>query len=134
MHVLAVFVRMGLPFALENSSGSYFCFQKALVHSVSYFFVFYRSPSLYSCLVFDTISCRIDEVFCSSNPSVNVFVFGDLHVHHKDQLTYSSGTDKLVNSRYNFCISNDLVLMVNFSNQIPGCGSHGLALQDLFFF
>ena len=50
MHGLAVYVKEGLPFAqdlsLENSAGSYLCFQLALLHSVSYFFFLYRSTSL----------------------------------------------------------------------------------------
>ena len=56
-HGLAVYVKQGLPFAqdlsLENSADSYLCFGLALVHSVSYFFFLYRSPSsLY--MVFDS--------------------------------------------------------------------------------
>ena len=42
MHCLTVYVKEGLPFArdlsLENSAGSYLCFQLALLHSLSYFF------------------------------------------------------------------------------------------------
>ena len=49
MHGLAVYVKEGLPFApdvsLENSADSYLCFQLALLHSVSYFFFLYWSPS-----------------------------------------------------------------------------------------
>ena len=45
MHVLAVYVKEGLPFArglsLENSADSYLCFRLALLHSVSYFFFLY---------------------------------------------------------------------------------------------
>ena len=57
MHGLTVYVKEGLPFAqdlsLENSADSYLCFGLALVHSVSYFFFLYRSPSsLY--MVFDS--------------------------------------------------------------------------------
>ena len=48
---VAVYVKEVLPFAqnlsLENSSNSYLCFQPALVHSVSYFFVLCWSPSLW---------------------------------------------------------------------------------------
>ena len=29
-----------------------------------------------------------------SNPSANVFAFGDFNIHHKDWLTYSGGTDR----------------------------------------
>ena len=87
MHGLAVYVKVGLPFAwdlsLENSADSYLCFRLALLHSVSYFFFLYRSPSSSLCTVFDSISSNIDEVL-SINPSANVFVFGDFNVHHKD--------------------------------------------------
>ena len=59
MHVLAVYVKEGLPFArelsLENSSDSYLCFRLALLDSVSYFFFLYRSPSSSLCTVFDSI-------------------------------------------------------------------------------
>ena len=92
MHGLAVYVKEGLPFArdlsLENSADSYLCFRLALLHSLSYFFFLYRSPSLSFCTVSDSISSNIDEVL-SINPSGNVFVFGDLDVDQKDCLTYS---------------------------------------------
>ena len=76
MHGLAVYMKEGLPFArdlsLENSAGSYLCFRLALLHSVSYFFLLYRSPSSSLCTVFDSISSNINEVL-SINPSANVF-------------------------------------------------------------
>ena len=41
----------------------------------------------------------------------------------------------LVNSVYNFSISNDLTQIVNFPSQIPDdCDSHSPALLDFFFF
>ena len=87
MHGLAVYVKEGLPFAqdlsLENSADSYLCFRLALLHSVSYFFFLYRSPSSALCTVFDSISSNMDEVLLI-NPSANVFVFGDFNLHHKD--------------------------------------------------
>ena len=135
MHGLAVYVKEDLPFArdlsLENSADSYFCFRLALLHSVSYFFFLYRSPSLSLCTVFDSISSNIDEVL-SINPSANVFVFGDFNVHHKDWLTYSGGTDRPGELCYNFSISNDLTQIVNFPIRIPDCDSHSPALLDLF--
>ena len=135
MHGLAVYVKEGLPFAwdlsLENSADSYLCFRLALLHSVSYFFFLYRSPSLALCTVFDSISSNIDEVL-SINPSANVFVFGDFNVHHKDWLTYSSGTDQPGELCYNFSISNDLNQIVNFPTRIPDCDSHSPALLNLF--
>ena len=60
MHVLAVYVKEGLPFAwylsLENS---YLCFQLALLHSLSYFFFLYRFTSSLLCMVFESISSNM---------------------------------------------------------------------------
>ena len=135
MHGLAVYVKEGLPFArdlsLENSADSYLCFRLALLHSVSYFFFVYQSPSSALCTVFDSVSSNIDEVL-SINPSANVFVFGDFNVHHKDWLTYSSGTYRPGELCYNFSISSDLAQMVNFPTWIPDCDSHSPALLDFF--
>ena len=77
MHGFAVYVKEGLPFtqdlSLKNSADSYLCFQLALLHSMSYFFFLYQSPSSSLCMVFYSISYNIDEVL-SINPSANVFV------------------------------------------------------------
>ena len=95
IHGLAVYVKEGFPFArdlsLENSANAYLSFRLALLHSVSYFFFLYQSPSTL-CSVFYSIPSNINEVL-SINPSANAFVFGDFNVHHKDWLTYSGGTD-----------------------------------------
>ena len=134
-HGLPVYEREGLLLArdlsLEKSADSYLCFRLALLHSVSYFFFLYRSPSSSLCTAFDSISSNIDQVL-SINPSANVFVFGDFNVHHKDWLTYSGGTDRPGELCYNFSISNDLTQIVNFPTWIPDCDSHGPALLDLF--
>ena len=135
MHGPTVYVKEGLPFArnlsLENSANSYLCFQLTLLHSVSYFFFLYRSTSSALCTVFDSISSNIDEVL-SINPSANVSVFRDFNIHHKDWLTYSSGTDRSGELCYNFFISNDVTQMVYFPTRIPDCDSHSPALLDLF--
>ena len=135
MHGLAVYVKEGLPFArdlsLENSADSYLCFRLALLHSVSYFFFLYRSPSSALCMVFDSVSSNIDEVL-SINLSANVFVFGDLNVYHKDWFTYSGGTDRPHELCFNVCISNVLTQMVKVPTQIPGCDSHSPTLLDFF--
>ena len=92
-------------------------------HSVLFFLC--RSPSLLLCTVFYAISLYIDEVL-STNPSANVFIFGDFKVHHKDWLTYSGGTDKPGELCYNFSkklcskISKDLTQIVNFPTWISG--------------
>ena len=82
-------------------------------------------------MVFDSISSNIDEVLLI-NPSANVFVFGDFNIHHKDWLTYSSGTDQPGELCYNFSISNDLTQMADFPSRIPDCDSHSPALLNLF--
>ena len=83
------------------------------------------------CTVFDSVSSNIDEAL-SIILSANVFVFGDLNVHHKDWLTSSGGTDRPGELSYNFSILNDLTQMVNFATWFPDCDSHGPALLDLF--
>ena len=103
---------------LENSVDSYLFFQLALLHSVSYFFFLYQSPSSSLCMFFYSVSSNIDKVL-SINPPANVFVFGYFIVHHKDWLTYSGGSDRTGEPCYNFSISNDLTQMVNFPTQIP---------------
>ena len=94
---LAVYVKEGLPFArdlfLANSADSYLRFRLALLHSVSYLFFLYRSPSLSFCTIFDSISSNINEAL-SINPSANIFVFEDF-------LTDSSGIDRLGELCYN---------------------------------
>ena len=121
MHGLVVYVKEGLSFAwhlsLENSVDSYLCFRLALLHSVSYFFFLYGSPSLSLRRIFDSVSSNIDEVLLN-DPSANVFVSGAFNVHHKDSLTYF--------------ISNDLTQIVNFPTQISGCVSHSPAFLDFF--
>ena len=61
---------------------------------------------------FDSISSNLDQV-PSINPSA-VVLFGDFNIHHKDWLTYSSGTDRSDELCYNFSISNNLTQMVSF--------------------
>ena len=133
MHGLAVYVKEGLLFArdlsLGNSADSYLRFRLTLLHSMSYFFFLFRSPSSSLCTVFDPNSSSIYEVL-SINPSANLF--GDFNVHHKDWLTYSDGTDHSGELCYSFSISNDLTHMVNFPTRTPDCDSHSPALLDLF--
>ena len=68
----------------------------ALPHSVYYLFFLYLSPFSTLCVFFYSILYNIDGVL-SINPSDIAFVFGHFNIHHKDQLTYSCGTDRLVN-------------------------------------
>ena len=131
IHDLVVYVEEGLPFArqlsLENSADSYLCFRLALLHSVSYFFFLYRSPSLALCTVFDSISSNIDELL-SINPSGNVLFLEILMPIIRIGLPILVELIDLVNC---VTISNDLSQKVNFPTWIPDCDSHSPAL---FFF
>ena len=135
MHSLVVYVKEGLSFAqdlsLENSTDYCLCFSMALLHSLSYFFILYQSPSSSLCTIFDSISSNIDAIL-SINPSVNVFVFGDFKVHHKDWLTYSGEIDRPGKLCYSFSISDEVTQMAKFPTWIPDCDSHNPALLDLF--
>ena len=86
----AVYVKEELSFtwdvSLKNSEASCLYFRLALLHSVSYFFLLYQSPSFSSRTVLDDISYNIDEIL-SINPSANAFVFGDFNAVHKVFLT-----------------------------------------------
>ena len=77
MHALTVYVKEKPPFAqdlsLENFADSYLSFWLALLHSMSYFFFLYQSPSSALLTVFYSVSSNKDEVL-SINPSANVFV------------------------------------------------------------
>ena len=53
-------------------------------------------------------------------------------MHHKDWLTYSSGTDRPGELCYNFSISNNLTQVLNIPTRIRDCDSHSPALVDLF--
>ena len=102
MHALAVYVKEGLPLArdlsLENSADSYLCFWLAVLYKVPYLFFLFQSPL---CMVSVAILSNTDEVL-SINFSANVFVVEDLHVYHKDWLTYYAETDKPGQLCYNF--------------------------------
>ena len=71
---------------LGNSADFHLLFRLALIHSVSYFFPFYWSPSSL-CTVFYAISSNTDALLI--NPTSNALVFGDFYVDHKVWLTYS---------------------------------------------
>ena len=114
MHGLAVYVKEGLPYAgnlfLETSGDSYLCFRLALLHTLSYFFFLYRSPSLPLCWVFDSISSNIDGAL-TIKPSANDFVFGYLTSIIRTGLPILMELVDLVNS---VIISNDLLRCLPF--------------------
>ena len=90
MYSLSVYVKELIHFARDLSLEN---FSTDFTSLTVFLLLFYRSPPSSLCTVFDSISSNIVKVL-SINPSVNVFVFGDFNVHHKDQLTYSDRTDR----------------------------------------
>ena len=96
MHGLAVYVKEVLPFSrgisLENSG---FLLMFSTGFTLFSVLLLFPLPVTFFVLMhgFDAILSDIDQVLLI-NPCANVFVFGDFNVHHKDWLTYSSGTDK----------------------------------------
>ena len=108
MYGLAVYLKKGLSFAwdlsLQNSADSYLCFRMALIHSLSYFFFLYQSPSLSLCKVFDAFLSIVGKVILIKQ-CPNVFVFGDFNVlTHFNWLIYSGGTGRPGELCYNFSI------------------------------
>ena len=135
MHDLGVFVKEGLPLgqeiSLETFGDSYMCFRLALLHSVSYFFFLYRSPSSPSCSALDGVCTNIDRAL-SKHPTANVFVFCDFNVHHVEWLKHSCGTDQPGEYSFNFSITHDITQIVDFPTCIPDSDTHRPALLDLF--
>ena len=107
---------------LQNSSDSYLCFQLALLHSMSYFFFLYCSPSSSLCTVFDS---NINEVL----DEILLFFVKTLTSIIRTGLRILVELIDLVNS---IIISNDLTQIVNFPTRIIGCDSQSPALLHLF--
>ena len=73
---------------LELPDSPFMCFRLSLLHSTSYLFFLYRSPSNQDCSALDNISNSIDRAL-TLHPSANIFVCGDFNVHHKKLATQS---------------------------------------------
>ena len=129
MHDLAVYAKEGLPSArelsLENSADSY-VFTQCLTSFSSF------DHLLRVCAQFFIVFHLTQKRF-SRSTHLQMFVFGDFNVHHKDWLTYSDGTDRHGELSYSYnYISNDLTQIVNFPPRIPDCDSHSPAFLDFF--
>ena len=79
-----------------------------------------------------SISSNTDDVSWLILLRINVIVFGDFNVYHKDWLTYSCGIDRSGKFCYNFSISNDLTHVVKSPTWIPDCDSHSPVFLDFF--
>ena len=134
-HGLGVYIKDTLPVArestLECNNQEYMCFRLSLLHSTTYLYFLYRSPSSSSCAVIDAISDSIDRAI-SQHPAAQVMVFGDFNVHHKEWLIHSRNTDVAGTATYNFSISQGLTQIVSSPTHIPDRASDGRYLLDLF--
>ena len=134
MHGLAVYARETLPISrethLEKPTEPFMCFRLSLLHSTSYLFFLYRSPSSQDCTVVDSVSQSIDSAL-TAHPSANIFVFGDFNVHHGDWLKHDRTDAAGIHVR-NFAISQSLHQTVDFVTRIPDRDDHSPSLLDLF--
>ena len=94
----------------------------ALFHSLCYFF-----PSLNHCPLlyaqFLMLFYLTQKRFCQSSSIITLY--------HKNRLTFSIGTDRSGKLCYIFCLSNDLIQIINFSTHIPNCDSHSPVFLNL---
>jgi len=130
---LGVYLRSNSPICreirFESSDISFMCFRLAPLHSITFLFVLYRSPSSQDCTLFDVISDQIDQAL-SFYPSANIIVIGDFNAHHTEWLG-SSSTDPAGNKAQNFCLSQSLTQIVNFPTRFPDNPNHFPSLLDL---
>ena len=134
-HGLAVYLKSSLPVSrqedLELPDSPFMCFRLSLLHSTSYLFFLYRSPSNQDCSVLDNISNSIDRAI-TLHPSANIFVCGDFNVHHKDWLPNHTKTDESGRQAHSFAISHDFSQLVDFITRIPDNDKHKPSTLDLF--
>ena len=109
--------RLILAIDSRNSSDSYLCFRLALLHSVSYFSFFYRSPSSSLCTVFHSISSNIMRFSRLSHLLMFLFLETLISII-RTGLPILVELIELVNSVIIFFISNNLTQMVNVPTQI----------------
>ena len=135
MHGLAVYVKDSLLVSrqanLEDPNQPFMCFRLSLLHSTSYLFFLYRSPSSQNCAVLNAVSNSIDEAL-SVNPTANIFVCGDFNAHHQDWIANSRFTDDAGVNALNFSIAQGLTQMVDFFTRFPDRNDQLPATLDLF--
>ena len=90
------------------------CFRLALLHSTTFIFLLYRSPSSSSCSVVEALILQ---------PSANIMVYGDPNVHNTDVAGLFC---------QEFAMAQNLSQIVDFPTCIPDCDDHQPYLLDLF--
>ena len=94
------------------------CFRLALLHSTTYTFFLYRSPSSPSCSVIEAVSSNIDKALVLQ-PSANIMVCGDFNAHNTDWLVHSHATDNAGVFCQEFALAQNLTQIVDFPTRIP---------------
>ena len=128
-------VKSSLPISrqpdFEDQNQPFMCFRLSLLHSTSYLFFLYRSPSNQDCSVIDTISDNIDKILLD-HPSANIFVCGDFNAHNIDWIPNDWKTDDAGKNCEAFSVSQGLTQMVDFITHIPDNDRHRPSTLDLF--
>lgn len=124
MYDLGVFTHDSLPIIheedLQDPCQSFICFWFSLLHSTSYLFFLYFSPSFQNVSLVQFISGSIDKVLLVHN-SVNIFVFDDFNIHHEEWFKFSYNTImhlalKCIILHFLNCSHNTLTFLIAFLN------------------
>ncbi|XP_065641128.1 RNA-directed DNA polymerase from mobile element jockey [Hydra vulgaris] len=130
---LGVYICINSPICCEirfkSFDHSFMCFRLAPLHSITFLFVLYHSPSSHDCTLLDVVSDQIDHAL-SLYPSANIVVVGDFNVHHTEWLG-SNTTDPAGTKAFNFCVSQSLTQIVNFMTRFPDNPNHLPSFLDL---
>ncbi|XP_065640981.1 uncharacterized protein LOC136073297 isoform X1 [Hydra vulgaris] len=130
---LGVYICINSPICREirfkSFDHSFMCFRLAPLHSITFLFVLYHSPSSHDCTLLDVVSDQIDHAL-SLYPSANIVVVGDFNAHHTEWLG-SNTTDPAGTKAFNFCVSQSLTQIVNFVTRFPDNPNHLPSFLDL---
>ena len=107
------------------------CFRLALLHSTTFIFFLYRSPSSSPCSVVEAVSSNIDKTLILQ-PFANIMVCGDFNVHNTEWFCHSHTTDVAGLFCQEFTMVQDLTQIVDFPTRIPDRDDHQPYLLDLF--
>ena len=95
----------------------------ALLHSTTFIFFLYRSPSSSSCTVVEAMPSGIDKAL----------IFQPFNAHNTEWLCHSNSTDVAGLFCQELAMAQDLTQNVDFPTRIPDCADHYPKLLDLFF-
>ena len=116
IHGLGVYVKSNLLIAqetiLEDENECVFCL--AFLHSTTFIFFLYHSPSSSSCSVVEAVSSNIDKTLILQ-PS-NIMECGDFNAHNYEWLCHSHTTDVAGLLCQEFAMAKDLIQISLFAS------------------